>query len=160
MTRKSQAWYRDAAGRAFIARCYLPWFAALNFAWEIGQLPLYTLWRDASVGTIAFAVLHCTGGDLLIGSAALALALIATRAGPLESWRWLGLGAIATLIGAAYTFFSEWMNTSLSPAWQYSDLMPTVEVHAIAVGLSPLAQWLAVPPLTLYLARRLRRVAS
>ncbi|HZE61111.1 MAG TPA: hypothetical protein VE085_11195 [Burkholderiales bacterium] len=47
-------------------------------AWfrERAALSLYTSWRDASAG------------DVVIGTAALAITLLATRAGPLESWRW------------------------------------------------------------------------
>jgi hypothetical protein len=147
-------WYRDHAALSLIARRYLPRLAALNLAWELVQLPLYTLWREASAGYIAFAVAHCTVGDILIGAAALALALIATRAGPLARWPWLRIALIATCAGAAYTLVSEWMNTSLRQGWEYSELMPTVELGGFVIGLSPLAQWLVVPPLALYLTRR------
>ena len=135
-------------------RRYLPLLLLLNLAWEIAQLRLYTIWREASLGYIAFAVAHCTAGDLLIGAAALALALIATRVGALAQWKWLKIGATATLIGASYTLFSEWANTSLRQGWQYSELMPTLEVSNLAIGLSPLAQWLVLPPLALHFARR------
>ena len=37
-----------------------------HLLWEIGHVPLYTIWTEGSWGEIAFAVLHCTGGDLLI----------------------------------------------------------------------------------------------
>ncbi len=133
-------WYRDRAALSLIARRYLPWLAALNLAWELAQLPLYTLLREASAGYIAFAVAHCTVGDILIGAAALVLSLIVTRAGPLARWRWLRIALVATAAGAAYTLVSEWMNTSLRQSWQYSELMPTLELGGIVVGLSPLAQ--------------------
>jgi len=148
------AWYRDRAAWSLIARRYLPWFAGLNLVWELAQLPLYTIWREASPGYVAFAVAHCTAGDILIGAAALALALIVTRAGPLARWRWLEIALIDTAAGAAYTLVSEWLNTSLRQGWQYSGLMPTLELAGFVVGLSPLAQWLVVPPLALCLARR------
>ena len=35
-------------------------FAGLNFLWEVAQLPLYDIWYEASLGSIAFAVLYCT----------------------------------------------------------------------------------------------------
>ena len=147
-------WYRDREARRFIAYRYLPWLAGLNLAWELAQLPLYTIWREASAGHIAFAVAHCTVGDILIGAAALALALIAVRAGALARWRWLHVTLTATAAGAAYTLVSEWMNTSLRQGWAYSESMPTLELGGFAIGLAPLAQWLVVPPLALYLARR------
>jgi hypothetical protein len=91
-------WYADPATRAFIALRYLPWLAALSLAWEIAQLPLYTLWHEAEPAYIAFAVAHCTIGDVLIGGA--------------------------------------------------------IDVAGFKLGLSPLAQWLVVPPLALYLSTR------
>ena len=36
-------------------------FAAFNFAWEVLQLPFYTLLSTGTAGEIIFAVLHCTG---------------------------------------------------------------------------------------------------
>lgn len=148
------AWYRDRATLSLIGRRYLPWFAALNLAWELAQLPLYTIWREAPAGSIAFAVAHCTVGDILIGSLALALALIATRAGPAAQWQWLQIAVVTTLLGVGYTLVSEWLNTSLRPSWQYSELMPVLEVGGVVIGLSPLAQWLLLPPLAFYAARR------
>jgi len=147
-------WYRDPAARAFILRRYLPMLTGLMLAWELVQLPLYTIWREASPGYIAFGVAHCTAGDVLIGAVALALALIATRAGPLARWEWLKIAAIVTLTGAAYTLLSEWMNTSLRQSWSYSELMPTIEAGRLTIGLSPLAQWLLLPSLALYVSRR------
>ncbi len=147
-------WHRERSALSLIARRYLPVLAALNLAWEVAQLPFYTIWREASAGYIAFAVAHCTVGDVLIGSAAFAIALIATRAGPLAEWPWLKIGVATTLIGVAYTVVSEWMNTSLRQGWQYSELMPTIGLRGLVIGLSPVAQWLVLPPLALYLARR------
>lgn len=152
--RTLEPWYRQRAARALILRRYLPWFLALNLAWEIAQLPLYTIWSEANPGYIAFAVSHCTAGDIVIGAATLLLALLATRAGPLDQWQWAKIGAVATLAGVAYTAFSEWANTSVRQGWQYSELMPTLELGGLVIGLSPLAQWLVLPPLALYLARR------
>ena len=149
------AWYRDRGTLSFIGKRYLPLLAALNLAWEIAQLPLYTLWRNASPSYTAFAVAHCTVGDVLIGAASLALALTVQRAGPVASWRWGAVAVLATAAGATYTVGSEWVNT-LRQAWQYSELMPTLRIGPAAVGLAPLAQWLVLPGLALYLSRLAR----
>lgn len=146
-------WYRERAALAFIGKRYLPVLAGLNLVWEIAQLPLYTIWHGAGAGYIAFAVAHCTVGDVLIGTAGLAAALTAMRAGPIASWRWAGIAVLATLMGVAYTAASEWLNT-LRQAWQYSELMPKLHLGTAAIGLAPLAQWLVLPPLAIYLARR------
>ena len=52
--------------RAF--RVYLGASIAFHFCWEALQLPLYTIWRTGSGREIAFAVVHCTAGDLMIAS--------------------------------------------------------------------------------------------
>lgn len=147
-------WYRDRGAWRLIAREYLPWFGALSLSWEIAQLPLYTIWSEQSVAYIAFAVAHCTLGDMAIGSTALLLALILSRERSLEQWRWGRIALLAALFAAGYTIFSEWLNTAQLPSWTYSDAMPTVELAGIRLGLSPLLQWLVVLPLALYLARK------
>lgn len=147
------AWYRDSAARRFIARGYIPWLGGLSLAWEIAHLPLYTLWREAGWSYMAFAVAHCTVGDMLIGMACLALALLAARQGPIVQWKWpriaLGTGAL----GVSYTAFSEWLNVYQLQSWSYSARMPVVQIFGVELGLSPLLQWLVVPSLALYLAR-------
>jgi hypothetical protein len=37
--------------------------------------------------------------------------------------------------------------------WAYAAALPTVRIGGLELGLSPLAQWLVVPPLALLLAR-------
>jgi len=149
-------WYRDAAARALILRRYLPWLAGLSLAWEIVQLPLYTIWNDGRPAYIAFVVLHCTAGDVLIGLAALAVALVITRAAALAAWRWRRIALVTAVIATSYTAFSEWMNTVVLRSWEYSALMPRISLGDIELGLSPLVQWLLLPPLALRLASRVR----
>ena len=149
-------WFRDREAWRLIGRGYLPWLAALNLVWEVAQLPLYTLWKEASPAEIAFAVAHCTAGDVLIGCAALAIVLMLIRVGPLAGWKWARISFCTALIGAVYTVFSEWTNTALF-RWAYSELMPTIVLGATEIGLSPLLQWLVLPPLSLYLCRITRR---
>ena len=148
-----RAWYLDRDARRLIVFRYLPWLAALDLVWEMAQLPLYTLWKEASAPYLVFTVAHCTAGDVLIGAASLALALMLGREGPLASWRWRRVVGLMLLLGPGYTIFSEWLNTTLF-RWSYSDLMPTLELAGIRIGLSPLLQWLVIPPLALHLARR------
>jgi hypothetical protein len=150
-------WYRDRDARSLIAFGYLPWLGGLNLAWEIAQLPLYTLWSEASAGTIAFSVAHCTAGDIAIGAAALIIVLILGRERAVAQWHWRRIAIWTALAGAAYTVFSEWNNTAVLGSWAYSDLMPVLTVAGVGIGLSPLMQWLAVPPLALVLAAKSRR---
>ncbi len=151
------AWYRDRDARSLIFFGYLPWLGGLNLVWETAQLPLYTLWREASAGTIAFSVAHCTAGDIAIGVAALLMVLILGRERALSQWRWRRIALWTALAGAAYTVFSEWNNTAILGSWAYSELMPTLKVAGIDIGWSPLLQWLVLPPLALFLAGKFWR---
>src|SRR5882762_2607916 len=58
-------------------RVYIATMAGGNLVWESLHLPLYTIWRNGTAPEQAFAVLHCTLGDVLIALSTLMLALIA-----------------------------------------------------------------------------------
>ena len=150
-------WYRDRATWNFIAFRYVPLLGALNLLWEIAHLPLYTLWNEGSPGFIAFAVIHCTLGDVAIGTLALLVALIATRARALETWRWRQVALFLVIPAVGYTALSEWINTIARESWAYSDLMPVVSLWGFEVGLSPLLQWIVVPSAAFWWARRVTR---
>lgn len=147
-------WFRDRQAWRLIALRYLPCLAILNLGWEVAHVRLYTLWDEAQVGYIAFSVLHCTLGDVLIGALALLLSLILLREAGVGHWHWGRVAALTVLLGTVYTVFSEWLNITILRSWIYSDRMPTLSFAGIHVGVSPLLQWLFLPPLSLYLARR------
>ena len=91
-------------------RRYMIFIAVANLAWEFAHMPLYTLWRTGTLSEIAFAALHCTGGDVLIALSAIMLALF-LAGGP--AWPAARSGQVAGLtlvFGLAYTLFSEWLN--------------------------------------------------
>lgn len=124
-------------------RIYLAVSAILHVAWETLQLPLYTVWNTATVGEIAFAVLHCTAGDVAIAGLSLlgALAIVGSLAWPTE--RFIPVMATTVVIGIGYAVYSEWLNTVVRKSWEYSELMPTVPL--LGTGLSPVLQWVIVP---------------
>jgi hypothetical protein len=72
---------RDERFRA--AGIYLGVAVIAHLAWETLQLPLYTLWTSSPRWEIAFAVVHCTVGDLMIAASALIAAILVKR-----SWSW------------------------------------------------------------------------
>jgi hypothetical protein len=133
-------------------KVYLGVTLVANLVWETVQLPLYTIWTNASAREIAFAVVHCTGGDVLIALSVLTLALICvgTKSWPVEYHRRVLL--VTLVLGIGYTIFSEWLNIVVRASWAYSRLMPVVPI--INTGLSPLLQWIVVPAFALALARR------
>jgi hypothetical protein len=148
-------WYRDGQARWLILR-YAAWLGVLNLVWETAHVPLYTIWTEGTPAYIAFAVVHCTAADILVGSAALALVLIFGRERELAQWHWRRIAAGTVLIGVVFTAFSEWLNTIVLRSWAYSERMPVLELAGVEIGASPLAQWVVLPPLALYLARTVR----
>ena len=121
----------------------------LNLAWEIAQLPLYTIPSAQSTPQIAYAVAHCTAGDVAIAVVSFLIAAIALGdANWPVSRPWRG-GAIAILSGVSYTAFAEWYNVYQAGYWAYSSSMPLV----FGIGLSPLLQWILIPAATLQIVR-------
>jgi hypothetical protein len=115
----------------------------LNLAWEIAHVRLYTIWETADGAGVAWAVLHCSLGDVVIAFAMFALASIALRSANWPVSRpWAG-GAIVMSGAMAYTAWSEWHNVYRTGTWGYAESMPTI----FGIGLSPLLQWLILPPL-------------
>ena len=127
--------------------------AGLNLVWEIIQLPLYSIYFEADLRVIAYAVAHCTLGDALIALSSYLLAAAATR-----NWNWpmnraVPGAAVAVVSGLAYTALSEWLNVSVRGSWAYSPAMPQL----FGLGLSPLLQWLLLPLVGLLTFRALER---
>ena len=133
---------------------FLSVVAIAHLLWETLQLPLYTIWLESHPQDIAFAVVHCTVGDFMIAGLSLLAALVVLGARTWPTERFVPVIALTILIGAAYTVFSEWLNTSMRKSWTYSELMPIVPW--IGMGLSPLLQWLVVPALGFAAVKRNR----
>ncbi|MDO9318619.1 MAG: hypothetical protein Q7V56_10515 [Gammaproteobacteria bacterium] len=126
--------------------------APAHLLWEFLHLPLYTLWDTGSVGEILFAIVHCTGGDLLIAAGALALAIIVFGQRQWSERHFLRVAIAATVFGLLYTMFSEWLNVDIRRSWAYKESMPLVPL--LGTGLTPALQWLMVPALGFWFARK------
>jgi len=139
-------------------RRYFLYSAAGHLAWETAHIPLYTIWVEGTWGEIGFAILHCTGGDLLIAMSTMLLALfvVGRAAWPLE--RRHRVLAVAVILGVAYTVYSEWLNIVVRAAWAYRDIMPVVPI--LDAGLTPLLQWVVVPTVAYVAAVRCSVPAS
>ena len=115
----------------------------LNLAWETAHIGLYTIWATADGITIARAVFHCTLGDVLIALAMFGLVgIVLWRADWPVSRPCTGC-AIVVIGAIAFTAWSEWYNVYRAGNWGYAADMPTI----FGIGLSPLLQWLILPPL-------------
>jgi len=135
-------------------RIYLAAVAVANLIWETLQLPLYTIWQTGTLGAKAFAIVHCTIGDVIIALCALTIALVFTGDGEWPQKRFRRVAILAILLGLAYTVFSEWLNVVVRASWAYSDLMPVVTAFGLRVGLSPLLQWLVIPSAAFMITKR------
>jgi len=140
-----------------------PWLAPLvryflasalgHLAWETLQLPLYAIWFDGTAAQIAFAVAHCTVGDIMIAAATLGPALLVFGRGwPRDQTAFRNVALTAVALGIGYTAFSEWLNVNVRGSWNYSSWMP--RLPPLGTGLSPAMQWIVIPALALRWARR------
>jgi len=94
-------------------RFYLVLSLPLHLTWETLQLPLYTIATSGTLWQKAFAVVHCTAGDLMIAALSLlaALVLVGTDTWPRQGAR--HVFALAIFFGVAYTIYSEWASTTV-----------------------------------------------
>ena len=114
----------------------------LNLTWEIAHVRLYTIWAEADGMSVAWALFHCSLGDVVIALAMFALAgIVLRRADWAVSRPWTG-GVIVVIGAMAYTAWSEWYNVYRAGSWGYTASMPMI----LGIGLSPLLQWLILPP--------------
>jgi hypothetical protein len=139
-------------------RHYLLFVFTANLIWEVLQLPLYTIWVESTFVEIVFAVVHCTGGDLLIALTCLVTALLVLGANTWSAKHYRHVAILAIILGIIYTIFSEWLNTVVRESWAYSELMPVLP--PFGTGLSPLLQWIVIPVAGLWWARRTNLPAS
>lgn len=126
----------------------------LNFPWEVMQAPLFEGMAAAPHSAVISACSQATLGDALIMLLAHASVVVITR-----RRRWVlapsrreVAGFIA--VGVAITAMIEWVATRghWAQTWAYSSAMPLIP--GIGLGLSPLLQWVVVPLIVLWFARR------
>ena len=141
---------RQAAAWRPATRRYVVTSALGNLAWELAELPLYTLWQTGSAREMASAAIHCSAGDLAIAGTALAGSLLLFgRADWPRSHFWRVAGATLS-VGLGATILIERLSTAQG-FWTYSERMPTLPL--LGIGLAPVAQWVLIPLLALGSAR-------
>ena len=127
----------------------------LNYPWEFLQVPFF---EGMAVATHWDAVKVCTRATL--GDAAIMLLAYWSVAVAVSDRWWfrassrmqmLGFIAVGVIITVTIEHFAT---QSMDPAWgwRYSDSMPTVPI--VGVGLTPLLQWILLPPLAIWFIRR------
>lgn len=135
-----------------VIRRYIIYSAVGHLIWETAHIPLYTIWVEGSWSEIAFAVVHCTGGDLLIAMSTLLLSLFLIGGNAWPTARGGAVLLLAIVLGVSYTIFSEYLNIVIRAAWAYRDIMPVIPI--LDAGLTPFLQWIVVPSLAYWAAIR------
>jgi len=97
-------------------------------------------------------VLHCTAGDVLIALATVVAALLAVGrpSWPEQRFAAVMLGTVA--VSVVTTTAVEYLSTVVWQFWASTEAMPTLPW--LGAGVSPVAQWVVLPPLALVWARR------
>lgn len=123
----------------------------LHFAWEVLQTPFFVD-INFDINTIIWFRLHCTMGDMIItlGCFWLVVLVFKDRLWIMHPQKKNII--LFSAIGVAYTIFSEIKNVTIRDLWGYSDLMPVIPY--IGVGVVPVVQWIAIPPLIIYFVKR------
>ena len=126
----------------------------LNLAWEFWQIPFF---RGMAEQPHWLGVKTCTLATL--GDAGIALAAFWVTAGYAKTRHWIFRPRAIQIgifvgFGVAVTMIFEVLSTRLLGRWAYVEAMPTFPL--LGVGLVPVLQWLVIPPLVLWFARRQR----
>lgn len=129
-----------------------------NLVWEFLQFPLYTSWSTGTAYQIALMVLHCTMGDVLVALVAVVAALLAVGSPLWPERRFAAVTMGTVAVSVLITIGVEYLSTVVWHFWSYTEAMP--RLPWLGTGLSPLAQWMILPPLALIWARRRRMTAA
>lgn len=126
----------------------------LNFPWEMLQAPLFADMRSSPHATATMACLQATFGDMVIMLSAHGVVALRTR-----DRRWMVAASGVQLVlyvgvGLSITVLIEWLATRglWVSNWTYAATMPLLA--GTGIGLLPMLQWLLLPLLTVWFARR------
>ena len=124
----------------------------LNLVWEVAQIPLFSGMARAEHGNALLVCTRATIGDVAI--AEIAFCVMALRVG---SRRWILRASPAMMtgfvaVGVVITIILEYLATHVFGRWTYAPTMPVVPV--LRVGLTPLLQWIILPPIVVWFTRR------
>lgn len=126
----------------------------LNYPWEFLQVPMFDRMADAAHWA---AIKTCTRATL--GDGAIMLAAYWCVAAVARSRRWIldagrtnvvlfaAVGTSITIVIERLALSGRWLD-----GWTYSSLMPIVPIAG--VGLTPVLQWIVLPPLVVWFVRR------
>ncbi|AGA33231.1 hypothetical protein TVNIR_1565 [Thioalkalivibrio nitratireducens DSM 14787] len=124
----------------------------LHFVWEFLQVPLFADMPEMAHWDAVRFCARAALGDAVITLAAFWVVTLVYR-----DRHWILAPAKAAIagfiaVGVVITVALEWHATVLVDRWQYAERMPTIPL--LGTGLAPLLQWLILPPLVVWIARR------
>ena len=126
----------------------------LNFVWEFLQVPLYEGMAEIAhwQGIKTCAQASVADGVIMIVGFWSTAVLWRTRYWVLRPTTkqmvvFSGVGIVITIVAEYLATTQGW-----TWGWVYADAMPVVPI--IGTGLSPLLQWVVLPPLTIWFVRR------
>ncbi len=121
----------------------------LNLLWEAIQAPLFVFDQQSSTFLLTGCLLFCSGVDAFMTlTSYCALSVVARSrywflARRLSHWvSFVGIGLVLALA-------SEYTAIHYRNLWQYSERM--LVVPGLDIGLTPILQWLILPPVVLVL---------
>ncbi len=126
----------------------------LNYPWEFAQAPLFAAMAEAPHWDAIKRCSTATLGDIVIMLIAYwSVAAIArsrywiTAPTAAHLMMFVAVGVTITVLIEQLALRGLWFG-----GWDYSSLMPVIP--GIGVGLSPLLQWIVLPPLAVWFVRR------
>lgn len=124
----------------------------INFVWEMLQMPLFYFPSQASLAQMNLACVEASIGDALMIVVAfwIVAALQKDRA-------WIFHPSVRSLVlflipGIIMTIAFESIATGLLHRWAYAEAMPILP--GLGTGVVPLAQWLILPLIIVYVVKR------
>ena len=124
---------------------------ALNFAWEMLQMPAFTGLPESALAATGSCVLAA------LGDVAIVLAMYGLGAARFHDVRWYRPPrahryAMIVTVGVLLHLLIEWVAVHRLARWGYSEIQPIVP--GVDVGLLPILQPIILLPLTFWLVAR------
>lgn len=130
----------------------------INFFWEMLQMPLFSYPADASLTRINLACIQASAGDAVMNVIAFWVVVFLQK--DRKWYRHPSVRSLAYFLmpGVIMTIVFEALATGPLHRWAYASSMPTLP--GLGTGLAPIAQWLLLPLLIIFIVRRQVRPAD
>ena len=139
--------------QAKIPEAYLLVFSfLLNLLWETIQAPLFIFDQQSSALLLTGCLLFCSGVDAFMTLTSYCALSVVARSRYWFLTRRLSHWVSFVGIGLVLALASEYTAIHYRNLWQYSGRMPVIP--DLDIGLTPILQWLILPPLVLILLTR------